>query len=799
MAVVGPEGTAQAHMYALRAGALLHEFRIDAVLGHGGFGITYRALDTALRKTVAIKEYLPNELAGRASDTTVRAKSRDDQQQFEQGVVAFLDEARLVARLQHKNIMEVLRFFKANGTGYIVLRYEQGRTLKQRLDEGPLSESELRHVLGGLLDGIEVLHNEAILHRDIKPSNIILSDSRVPGERGVPVLIDFGAARDFRSRHSRSVTTIVAPGYAPPEQYGIGGQAGPWSDLYALGATAYRCVTGQAPPEALRRLRKDPYVPAIEAAAGRYDENLLHLIDQMLAVDEADRPQSAGEVKAELNSRGVLRSRPKPSRERRPTASYAAKEPKRSLGLVGILGAVGVIAAIAIGATLWVDGTLPKLLVATEVKTATAPAPTQTVAPPAPKEAEAPKVEAAPKLAETPNANASPKLANAAEAPKVVTATAAQEAPPPVVKRTLVDAVAAGFEPVVDVNRASIKSLAFSPDGRILASGAYHIRLWDLASGQELWTSPKDGCWFISVVFSPDGRTLASSSQCDREAIKLWDVASGLELRTIQTGDGPVKSIALSPDGRILVSISTHIHLWDVASGQKLRPLDIKTYYGPTESIAFSPNGRILASGYYDGLIHLWDVASRRELPTLKHGDNVRDVAFSPDSRTLASWSAKAVTVKLWDVASGRELRAFKGAGSVAFSPDGRTLASGGDDKTVILWNVASGRELRTLSGHGGPVVSVVFSPDGRTLASGSEDDGIINLWSIPDGSLRARYIGGAFAGAVTLDGKGLPIAVSGNEDEVYHFVKNGKTIKPGEMRAMGYDLPAPRGHNGGR
>src|SRR5882724_3763095 len=303
--VVGPEGAPQSHMYALRPDTMLHEFRIEAVLGYGGFGITYRALDTELRKAGAIKEYLPNELAGRASDTTVRAKSREDQQQFEEGVAAFLDEARLVARLRHRNIMEVLRFFKANGTGYIVLRYEQGRTLKQRLDDGPLAEGELRKVLGGLLDGIEVLHNEAILHRDIKPSNISLSDSRVPGERSVPVLIDFGAARDFRSRHSRSVTTIVAPGYAPPEQYGIGGQAGPWSDLYALGATAYRCVTGQAPPEALRRLRKDPYVSAVTAAAGHYDAGLLDLIDQMLSVEEEQRPQSAAEVREALRSRAM--------------------------------------------------------------------------------------------------------------------------------------------------------------------------------------------------------------------------------------------------------------------------------------------------------------------------------------------------------------------------------------------------------------------------------------------------------------------------------------------------------------
>src|SRR5882724_13491047 len=182
--MAGNEGTPQPHMYALRAGTVLHEFRIDAVLGHGGFGITYRAFDTSLHKAVAIKEYLPNELAGRDSDSTVRAKSVDDQQQFEDGVAAFLDEARLVARLQHKNIMEVHRFFKANGTGYIVLGYEEGRTLKQRLDEGPLTEAELRHVLGGLLDGIEVLHNEPIVHRPPKEAEPAKNEAAQAGGPG---------------------------------------------------------------------------------------------------------------------------------------------------------------------------------------------------------------------------------------------------------------------------------------------------------------------------------------------------------------------------------------------------------------------------------------------------------------------------------------------------------------------------------------------------------------------------------------------------------------------------------------
>ena len=269
------------------------------MLGHGGFGITYKAVDTLLQETVAIKEYLPNELAVRAATATVQAKSGSDQVDFEEGLKTFLEEARVMARFRHPRIVHVRRFFEMHGTGYIVLDYERGQTLSERLNEGPVSEDELRVILSGVLDGLEVLHEGAILHRDLKPNNIMLC------EDGAPVLIDFGAARDFRSRHSRSVTAIATPGYSPPEQYGAGGQQGPWSDLYALGAIAYRCVTGKVPPDSLRRLRNDPLVPASVAAAGQYDEALLRTIDWMLRIDEMERPASVEAVREALRGGAI--------------------------------------------------------------------------------------------------------------------------------------------------------------------------------------------------------------------------------------------------------------------------------------------------------------------------------------------------------------------------------------------------------------------------------------------------------------------------------------------------------------
>lgn len=297
----------QDNVLALPAGTRLRDFQIEKMLGHGGFGITYLARDTRNGESVAVKEYLPIDIAVRVGDATIKARTADDAQNFQRGIRQFLDEGRRVARLSHPSIMEVKEFFLHNGTGYIVFRYEMGPTLKERLARGLLPEGSLRNVLRGLLDGLAVVHAEGLVHRDIKPSNIILSRSRSKTAE-VPVLIDFGAAREFSNRPGREMTALITPGYSPNEQYTRGKQ-GPPSDLYALGATAYRCIAGEPPPEARLRAAGEAMVPAVETGRGPYSVELLRLIDRMLSMNEAERPASATEALAAVDALPPLKER----------------------------------------------------------------------------------------------------------------------------------------------------------------------------------------------------------------------------------------------------------------------------------------------------------------------------------------------------------------------------------------------------------------------------------------------------------------------------------------------------------
>ena len=281
---------AQQPLHALPQGHRLQEYELMRVLGFGGFGMTYLGFDHNLDKAVAIKEYLPSDIATRTADRSVAPQASDFHGDFQWGLDRFLDEARTLARFDHRHIIKVHRFFEAHGTAYIVMEYAEGETLSAHLErKGTLSEAELKGILYPLLDGLAVVHGADFLHRDIKPGNIVLRDAD-----GSPVLLDFGAARQAIGAKSRSVTSIVTPGYAPIEQYSSRGHQGAWTDIYALGGVCYRALTGQMPDDATDRMRNDPLVPVSQRCAGRASGAFLSAIDVALSVDEGDRPPSVG-------------------------------------------------------------------------------------------------------------------------------------------------------------------------------------------------------------------------------------------------------------------------------------------------------------------------------------------------------------------------------------------------------------------------------------------------------------------------------------------------------------------------
>jgi hypothetical protein len=284
------------HHHALPEGYHLHWYEIDSILGQGGFGITYLARDTNLDQLVAIKEFLPSDLATRTQDSAVHPLSGGHTDTYGWGLNRFLTEARTLAKFRHANIVRVMSVFEANNTAYMVMEYERGESFENLLKFKQVSgEQTLKSILLALLDGLELVHDAGFIHRDIKPSNVYLR------EDGVPVLLDFGSARLALGVETRTLTSLVSPGYAPFEQYNATRESdkqGPWTDIYALGATMYRSVTGHGPVDAAARAnmlldeQRDPFEPASQMPLPGYSREFLHAIDRALAFPPGERPQS---------------------------------------------------------------------------------------------------------------------------------------------------------------------------------------------------------------------------------------------------------------------------------------------------------------------------------------------------------------------------------------------------------------------------------------------------------------------------------------------------------------------------
>lgn len=587
---------------------LAQRYRAIKPLAQGGFGRTLLAEDEykPSKPQCVIKQFYPQgqNNSGKAAEL------------FQQEAVR-LDELG-----KHPQIPELFAHFEQDNRQYIVQEFIDGQNLAEELAQtGVFREKQICNLLGDLLPLLQFIHEGQVIHRDIKPENIIRrrSDGRL-------VLVDFGAAKYATGTAlGKTGTYIGAAGYTAPEQ--LFGKALFASDIYSLGVTCIHLLTDIESPELYDAI-ENAFVWRNYLPNNPVSDKLGRILDKMTHSMVKQRYQSASEVMQDL-----------------------------------------------------------------EISEATS-------------------VEA---VALSPTVQTPPKIAD-----------------------QNISLVA-----TLQGHSAQVLSVAFSPDGKTLASGSGYkdknncLKLWDVDARQEICTIKEHSGGVSSIAFSPDGRTLAFDKS---DTIKLWNVSTGQEISHLKGHSTQsvyielIFSLAFSPDGKILASGSKDwtIKLWEVNTGREISTLKGHRKY--INSVAFTPDGKILASGSKDKTIKLWDVSSGREITTLwQHSYGVSSVAFSPDGKTLASGGQDS-TIKLWDVRTGKEISTIKGHSafitSVAFSADGKTLASGSGDQTIKVWDVPTRQEIGTLEGHSDVVDSVAFSPNGQILASGSWDK-TIKVWRI--------------------------------------------------------------------
>ncbi len=337
--------------YHIAPGTVIRErYIVGRVLGFGGFGITYIGFDQTLQHKVAIKEYFPSEFATRMPhETQVRVYAGEKKEQFIAGMKKTLDEAKRLAEFhQVPGITQIYDFFEENNTAYIVMELLEGETLKARLKKvGKLSVEEALPIIMAVIGALKEVHAKNIIHRDISPDNIYLL------ENGQVKLLDFGAARQVTTTHSKSLTVILKLGYAPVEQYQSGGNQGPWTDVYSLAATFYKMITGIRPPESPERRVKDTLKEPSKLGV-TINKNIENALMNALHVKIADRTKSAEEFEQALTSNNVKRT--------------AATVEKNDLGqwplwLKAVCAAAGA-AVLVFGALLMtgvIESPLPKL------------------------------------------------------------------------------------------------------------------------------------------------------------------------------------------------------------------------------------------------------------------------------------------------------------------------------------------------------------------------------------------------------------------------------------------------------
>jgi len=773
---------------------LVGDYRIERVLGAGGFGVTYLADEIALARLVTIKEYFPSDIAARNGGIDAVPRSHDCAGDYRWGLDRFIEEAQTLAKFDHSNIVRVYRYFRANNTGYMVLHFEEGQSLKawlKGLGRAP-RQKELDAILEPLLDALELIHKSDFLHRDIAPDNIIIRKA------GDPVLIDFGSARGEIASHTKTVSALVKPGYSPYEQYAeTTRQQGPWTDIYALGGTLYHAITGKRPPDAPSRMVKDELVSAREAALSSYRAGFLKAIDKALALTVDARPQSIAAWRNDLFAPDPVRTswigrtaRRKGNREERPQAPQLEE----------------AVAAPAVAATVPVAPPpepprpappAPAPAASTELPTPKGGvldfleglrkkpvADGQPAPEPKPKAKPAPKAAAAPtlKIEPPPGAVAPPRKKSQSRKPipkerALVVVKSPVRARPRHLKGSRPSLLPIFFKLLVGVGVASAavamqdRFPQFENRGSGITTGTTGTTTASLQPAPQAQPpAPITPIAEINAhrgtvtgaIYTDDARQIVTTGADG--TMKLWDATSHALVRTIELDDGAATALALSGRRVLTGHANGRVVLWDIDRAEKVA--SVQRSEANIWAVAFTGDPNRFAAASHDWKVTLWDARqSAAPLQVLDgHENAVQALAYAPQQLLLASGSADR-TVRLWNLDTLSLKRSYSGprdfVTTLAFSSSGKLLAAGALDGRIHIWSILSSRRLRALSGHKGRVADIAFSPSGDQLASAGED-GTVRLWDLPRGRITRAltgHIGGATAVAYAPDGQHLVTA----------------------------------------
>ena len=721
---------------AFAVGSRVAGYRLEEQVGAGGMAVVFRARDERLGRRVALKIMAP-------------ALAADEM--FQQ---RFIREWRAAAAVDDPHIIPVYEAGQAGRVLFLAMRFVGGgdvRSLVRR--EGPLPPERAAGIISSVASALDAAHKAGLVHRDVKPANMLLDGSS--GRPDHVYLSDFGLSKGALSSGGLTASGqfLGTPNYTAPEQIEglpVDGRA----DQYALACAAFELLTG-APP-----FRKDDPMAVIYAQVSEPPPRLTSRrpglppqVDRVFARALAKAPQNryatcggfASALREALGRGPYLASDAAAAAERSQTDITWASGPgnEKAADLAGpVPGSAGAVKMQASTITSGRRATQPGHQ---EDGTRHRRRTRRRVAPAA--------------LAGT------SILAVAAVA---VTILANPLGHQPAKRSGHASAKPPSYRVVsalTEPHHRFASSLAFSPDGKTLATGlnpsndSGRVYLWDVATGRKTadLDTPGKHSTLYAMAFSPDGKTLATGTSPndpldpnDTGNTYLWDVATGRKTATLASPipGSTVYSVAFSPDGKTLATGTTNnddgkTYLWDLATRRPVATLTSPGRGSTVLSVAFSPDGKTLATGGSanrgdaNNKMYLWDVATRRLIATLtnpKRNNGNAFLTFSPDGKTLASGDGNANTY-LWDVATRRLIATLTDpvsilSNSVAFSPDGKTLATGGYDGRIYLWDVATRRLTNTLTDPGSQgVTSVAFSPDGKTLAT-NDQNGHTYLWA---------------------------------------------------------------------